>query len=155
MEINRDFKELLASLNSKAVEYLLVGAYALAFYGVPRNTGDMDVWINPDPKNAERVVEALDAFGFGSLGLTVKDFTAPDMVIQLGVVPSRVDILTSISGVAWAEAWPHRQAASYGSIPIFFLGQHEFIINKRSTGRPKDLGDIAVLAEFNRKNFKS
>jgi hypothetical protein len=150
MEINRDFKELLESLNSRSVEYLLVGAYALAFHGVPRNTGDMDIWVNPDPTNAERVVAALDDFGFGTLGLTEQDFTAPDMVVQLGVVPSRVDILTSISGVSWPEAWLHRQEARYGSVPVYFLGRDEFIDNKRSTGRPKDLGDISLLEESDR-----
>ncbi|MFH2113448.1 MAG: hypothetical protein ABIJ86_02930 [Spirochaetota bacterium] len=149
MEINRDFKELLESLNSRSVEYLLVGAYALAFHGIPRNTGDMDIWVNPDPENAERVVAALDDFGFGDLGLTVRDFTTPDMVVQLGVVPSRVDMLTSISGVAWPLAWQHRQEARYGSVPIFFLGRDDFIDNKRSTGRPKDMGDIALLTESN------
>jgi len=150
MEINRDFKELLEFLNASSVEYLLVGAYALAFHGVPRTTGDMDIWVNPDIGNAERVVAALDKFGFGALGLTVQDFSTPDMVVQLGVVPSRVDILTSISGVAWPDAWLHRQKASSGSIPVFFLGRDEFIHNKRSTGRPKDLGDIALLTGSSR-----
>ena len=146
MEINRDFKELLEFLNASSVEYLLVGAYALAFHGVPRTTGDMDIWVNPDIGNAERVMAALDEFGFGALGLTVQDFSTPDMVVQLGVVPSRVDILTSISGVAWPDAWPNKREAYYGPVPIFFLGRDDFITNKRSTGRPKDLGDIAALA---------
>jgi len=91
METNRDFKELLESFNKKNVEFILVGAYALAFHGLPRNTGDMDIWINPSVKNASLIIAALNDFGFGSLGLTEQDFTAANTVIQLGVVPSRID----------------------------------------------------------------
>jgi len=127
MEIKRDFKELLEYLNSRNVEYLLVGAYAMAFHGVPRNTGDMHIWVGPGHKNAERLLMALDDFGFGSLGLNVQDFIEPDRVIQLGIVPSRVDLLTSISGVAWPDAWVNKQSARYASVPVYILSRESFL----------------------------
>ncbi len=147
METNRDFKELLELFNEKKVEYILVGAYALAFHGLPRNTGDMDIWINPSPQNAPLIIKALEDFGFGSLGLTELDFTAADTVIQLGVVPSRIDILTEISGVAWTDAWANKNTGLYGDIPIFFLGKGEFIRNKQCTGRLRDLADIEAITK--------
>src|SRR3970282_1292044 len=100
MRIQQDFKELLTLLNSHRVEYILVGAYALAHHGAPRFTGNLDLFIKPDTRNAQRRLAALQDFGFGSVGLEVKDFTEPDQVIQLGVPPVRVDLITSISGVS-------------------------------------------------------
>jgi hypothetical protein len=104
MDLPKDFSELLESFNATGVEYLLVGGYALAHHGAPRYTGDLDLFVHATPENARRILEALEAFGFGSLGLTVEDFSAPDRVVQLGRPPVRVDILTSINGVTWDEA---------------------------------------------------
>ena len=147
MEIFRDFKELLASFNENAVEYLIVGGYALAHHGAPRFTGDLDLYVNPSPDNAKRVLAALDAFGFGSVALTEDDFRQPGRVVQLGVPPVRVDLITSIDGVTWDEAWRGRTVAALGDVSVSFLGRREFIANKRACGRARDLADIEALGE--------
>jgi len=108
MEIPQDFRGLLALFNEHKVEYMIVGAYALAFHGAPRYTGYIDVLVEPETSNAQRIMAALDEFGFGSVGLEVEDFDVPDKVIQLGVPPVRVDIVTSITGVSWEEAFADR-----------------------------------------------
>ena len=100
MEPQPDFKELLALFNAHEVEYIVVGAYALAFHGAPRFTGDIDVFVRPTPQNAQRIIAALDAFGFGDIGLSPSDFQRPDHVVQLGVPPVRVDLITSLTGVS-------------------------------------------------------
>jgi len=147
MDLQPDFKELLELFNAHGVEYLVVGAYALAFHGSPRNTGDIDLLVRVHPENAKRIVSALTAFGFASLGLKEGDFLLPDQVIQLGVPPVRVDILTSLSGVSWEEAFSGRIRGNYGDAPIFFIGKNEYIKNKRATGRKKDAADIEALGE--------
>jgi hypothetical protein len=145
MEIQSDFKELLQLFNSHKVEYLITGAYALAAHGAPRYTGDIELYVKPDPANAENIVNALDEFGFGSLGLHAGDFSKPGQIIQLGVVPGRVDIITSISGVTWEAAVTGKLPGSYGGVPVNFIGREQFIMNKRATGRLKDLADIEAL----------
>ena len=147
MDAQPDFKELLELFNSHGVEYLVVGAYALAFHGAPRNTGDIDLLVQIHPENAVKIVSALQAFGFGALGLKVEDFLQPDQVVQLGVPPVRVDILTSISGVTWEEAHAGRTPGRYGDVPVNFIGKNEYIKNKRATGRKKDAADIEALGE--------
>ena len=145
MEAQQDFRDLLALLNAHKVEYIIVGAYALAYHGAPRFTGDMDLFVRPDLKNAQRVIDVLNEFGFGSLGLTVKDFAAPDQVVQLGVAPVRVDLVTSLTGVSWEEAAAGQMSGSYGDVPVYYLGKKEFILNKRALGRKKDLADLEAL----------
>lgn len=147
MEIQQDFKELLESFNAHEVEYVIVGAYALAFHGVPRFTGDIDILVRPSPENIKRVLSALDDFGFGSLGLKPGDFRKPDSVIQLGVSPVRVDLLTTITGVTWREACRGGQKGFYGDVPVLFLGREQYIANKRALGRKKDLADLEALGE--------
>lgn len=143
--MNRDFAEMLSALSDAGAEFLVVGAHAVAAHAVPRATGDLDLWINPTPENAVRVMSALRAFGAPLFGLTERDLTTPDTVLQIGVVPSRVDILTSISAVQFDEAWRNRLALEIEGIPVMVLGRAEFIANKRASGRPKDLADIAGL----------
>jgi len=145
MEVQRDFSEFLASLNAARVEYLIVGAYALAFHGAPRNTLDLDVYLNPTRVNARRFLIALDRFGFGSLGIRPEDLVVPNRILQLGRTPVRIDIMTSISGVSWRTAWHHRVAGRYGEIEVSFLGLAQFLANKRASGRAKDLGDLESL----------
>jgi len=145
MEIQRDFRELLALFNEHKVDYIIVGAYALAFYGAPRYTGDIDILVKPDTVNARRVITALEEFGFGSVGLTATDFTSPDKVIQLGMPPVRVDILTSITGVTWEEVFLGRVEGKYGGIPVAYIGREQFISNKKALGRKKDLADLEAL----------
>lgn len=168
MEIQSDFKELLELFNSHQVEYLITGAYALAFHGAPRYTGDIDLYINPNPRNAERIISALQGSGvrprffpssstklknlkkswsdpMRALGLKPDDFTKSGQIIQLGKPPARIDIITSISGVSWQEAEAGKVPGSCGGVPVNFIGREEFIVNKRATGRKKDLADIESL----------
>jgi len=145
MEIQSDFKELLELFNAEGVEYLIVGAYALVFHGAPRSTGDMDLWVRPDPQNARRVLAALHRFGFGSLNLKADDFTDVNGVIQLGFPPVRIDIIMSITEVSWEEAFADRQVGEYGGVPTFFIGREALIRNKQAIGRLKDLADVEAL----------
>jgi hypothetical protein len=148
MEPYKDFKELLELFNAKGVEYVVVGGYALAFHGAPRYTGDLDLYVHPTPENGDRIVAALADFGFASLGLKRDDFVEPDRVVQLGVPPVRVDMVTSVDGVSWEEAWAGRIPGQYGGVPVPYLGRHEFVRNKRAAGRQKDLADLEALGEL-------
>jgi hypothetical protein len=145
MEIPNDFRELLELFNAHKVEYLVVGGYALAFHGAPRVTGDIDLFVRPTSGNAERILSVLDAFGFGSLNLVVGDFAKPGNVIQLGVPPVRIDLLTSVTGVSWEKADAGKVPGSYGDTSVFFIGREDFIANKRATGRTRDAADIEAL----------
>jgi hypothetical protein len=147
MEVQPDFRDLLALFNKHQVNCIIVGAYALAFHGVPRYTGDLDIFVEPDPINAEHILIALNEFGFGSVGLTKKDFESPGKVIQLGVPPVRVDIITSLTGVPWKDAFSNRVEGKYGGIPVYFLGREQFVLNKKALGRRKDLADLEALGE--------
>jgi len=145
MEVISDFKELLGLLNEKEVEYLIVGGYATAFHGAPRFTGDLGIFVKPEVRNAESLLEVLNEFGFGSLDIDVDDFVRPDSVIQIGVPPIRVDLMTSISGVLWPEAEAGAVEGDYGGIPVNFIGRDALIKNKRAVGRKQDLADIEAL----------
>lgn len=147
MEVQQDFRDLLALFNAHEVDYIIVGAYALAYHGAPRYTGDMDILVRPDSENAFRILSALDEFGFGSLGLRAEDFAAPDKVIQIGVAPVRVDIVTSLTGVSWEEAAKGRVAGTYGNLEVYYIGKKQFILNKRALGRKKDLADLEAIGE--------
>jgi hypothetical protein len=147
MEVQQDFKDLLALFNEHKIEYMILGAYALAFHGAPRYTGDIDILVKPDPINAQRIMAALNKFGFGLVGLKAQDFETPDKVIQLGVPPVRVDLVTSITGVSWEEAFSGRVEGKYGDIPAYYIGRQEFISNKQALGRKKDLADLEALGE--------
>ncbi|MBZ5592663.1 MAG: hypothetical protein LAP39_10540 [Acidobacteriia bacterium] len=145
MPLQKDLREFIESLNSHHVEYLIVGAFALAFHGVPRSTGDIDILVRRSAENASRIESVLVDFSFASLGLTAADFIDADQVIQLGQVPNRIDLLTSITGVGFDEAWAGRVAASLHDIPVHFLGRECLIRNKRATGRTQDLADLEAL----------
>jgi hypothetical protein len=136
---------MLAALCAAGAEFLLVGAHALAAHGVPRATGDMDVWVKPTPENAKRVWSALVAFGAPLADLALEDLHTPDVVFQIGLPPARIDLLTSISGVEFSTAWRNRMQIDVENLNIGCLGREDFIRNKRATGRPKDLADIALL----------
>lgn len=147
MEVQQDFKKLLALFNARKVDYMIVGGYALAYHGAPRYTGDLDILIKSDTTNAQKILDALSEFGFSSLGLTVDDFSQPDKVVQLGVPPVRVDILTSITGVSWDHAQANKKLGHYGEVPTFYIGKKDFIMNKKATHRHQDLADIESLGE--------
>lgn len=145
MEIRTDFKELLELFNRHKVEYLIVGGYALAFHGAPRVTGDIDLFVRPTQVNAERILRALDDFGFGSLSLSKDDFATPGLIVQLGVPPVRIDIITSVSGVAWEDADARKVSGSYADVVVYFISRADFIANKKAIGRAKDAADIEAL----------
>jgi hypothetical protein len=147
MEVQTDFKELLKLFNEHKVEYIIVGAYALAYHGVPRFTGDIDIFVCPSTANAQKILSALADFDFGSLNLTVHDFQHPDSVVQLGVPPVRIDIITSITGVSWDDADNGKKEGLYGDLKVYFLGREQLIANKRAIGRKKDLADLESLGE--------
>jgi hypothetical protein len=139
-----DFRDLIAALNTRAVEFVIIGAFALAFHGRPRATGDLDVWIRPTPENAKRLLYALKDFGFGSVGLSEADVLS-GKVIQLGYPPVRIDLLTDLDGVSAAQVWSGRVAGHYGDQPAHYMSKPCLIMNKKATGRPQDLADLAAL----------
>jgi len=135
----------LRALRDADACFLVVGAYAVAFHGEPRATGDLDIWIEATPENAQRVYTALRTFGAPLQELTEADLATPDVVFQIGVPPRRVDILTSITGVSFAETWPGRASATYGDVGFSIIGRDALIRNKLALGRPKDLLDVDLL----------
>jgi hypothetical protein len=143
--VNEDFRDLLRALSDADARFLVVGAYAVSYHAEPRATGDLDIWIDAAPDNAERVHRALAAFGAPLAELTVADLTRAETVFQMGVVPRRIDILTSITGVTFAEAWPQRIAAHYGGARFPIIGLHALLKNKQALGRPRDLLDLDLL----------
>ncbi len=147
--MNPDFIDFLSALLAEEARFLVVGAHALAVHGVPRATGDIDVWIERSPGNAERVIRALTAFGAptDALGVKSEDFEAPDVVIQIGLPPRRIDILTGVSGLTFEEAWSGRVMHPVNGLTVPFLGREALVRNKRSSGRFKDLGDLESLGE--------
>jgi len=145
--MNRDFAEMLSALSAAGVEFLIVGAHALAAHGVPRATGDLDIWVRPTPDNATRTLRALAAFGAPLGDLSVDDLTRPDTVFQMGLPPVRIDVLTELSGLTFGEAWSTRTRAAFGPVMADVIGRDAFIKNKRATGRARDLGDIEALGE--------
>ena len=147
MEIQPDFRDLLELFNAHKVSYIIVGGYALAYHGAPRYTGDIDIFVKSEKNNAQKIMKALDEFGFGDVGLSTSDFEKSDQVIQLGIAPVRIDIITSISGVDWEEAQRGCVKGKYGDTLVNYLGKVEFIKNKRSVGRKKDLADLEALGE--------
>jgi len=140
-----DFKELLSEFNAHQVEYLVVGAHALAAHGHVRATKDMDVWVKPTRDYAERVIAALEAFGAPLHGVSIEDLSEPDLVLQLGVQPVRIDIITSISGVEFDDAYPERLETHFAGEPVGVLSRKYLIQNKSSTGRPQDIADVYQL----------
>jgi Nucleotidyl transferase of unknown function (DUF2204) len=145
MPLPEDWRVFIESLNSHEVEYVVVGAVALAHHGHPRSTGDLDVLVGNSPENAQRLEEALERFGLASLGLKAADFTGSYRVIQLGVPPNRIDVLTSITGVSFEEAWAGRAKVMVGETPVNFIGREALILNKRRTGRAQDKADLEAL----------
>jgi hypothetical protein len=144
--MNPDFVDLLRAFVDADVRFLVVGAYALALHGRPRATGDLDVWIDATSENAARVMRGLATFGAPLAEVTEEDFARPGITYQIGLPPGRIDLLTELTGLTFAEAWPDRVRRPFGEIEVDFIGRAAFIRNKRATGRPKDLGDIEGMA---------
>jgi hypothetical protein len=145
--VKKDFKEFIELLIARRVKFIIVGAYALAYHGIPRFTGDIDILVKPDPLNAGRIIKALDDFGFGKTGMVKSDFEILDNVIQLGYSPVRIDLITSITGVTWDEAFQGKVKGKFGNINVYFIGKNELIKNKQLLGRKQDLADLEALGE--------
>ena len=145
MNLAPDFDEFLASLTAHGVEFLIVGAYALAFHGAPRFTGDLDVFVRPTIENGSRLLAAVRAFGFTAESLTPADVADGRRMLQMGIEPIQIHVMSAISGVTWDDAWKNRATGTLGSHQTAFLGRETFLRNKRAAGRPKDLADIDAL----------
>jgi hypothetical protein len=147
--VNPDFVDFLAALLTAEARFLVVGAHALAVHGVPRATGDIDVWIDRAPTNAARVWRALEEFGApaAALGIRPADLETPDMVVQVGLPPRRIDVLTGVTGLEFDQAWEGRVLHPVAGMEVPFLGRDALVRNKRASGRYKDLGDLEALGE--------
>jgi hypothetical protein len=148
---NSNFKDLLSALNRCEAKYLVVGGYAVMFYTEPRYTKDLDIWIERTSDNAARTYRALAEFGAPLAGIEAQEFSKPDIVYQLGVPPSRIDILTSVTGVEFSNAWPRRKTASFDDVLASFIDIEDLLTNKRATGRDTDLIDCRLLIEAQRR----
>jgi len=143
--LNQDFKEFIASLNANGARYLVVGGYAVAFHGHPRYTKDLDVWLDMTPANAEKIVKAIEAFGFASLGLKEKDFLLPNQVVQLGYPPRRIDLLCALDGVDFAACYESRVEVELDGVKVNFIDLTNLRKNKQATNRYQDLADLDNL----------
>lgn len=145
--LNRDFLDMLRALTREEVEFLIVGAHAMAVHGVPRATGDIDIWVRPSRANAKRVLSALLEFGapVAVHGISLEDLEKPDMVYQLGLPPRRIDLMTGISGVDFDEAAVSRVMVELEGVRIPVIGRKDLVLNKRASGRTKDLVDLEIL----------
>jgi hypothetical protein len=147
MRLSNDLREFVESLNSRAVDYVIVGAHSLAFHGRPRYTGDLDILVRATRENAAKLVDLLTQFGFANTDFKESDFTESEQLIQLGRPPNRIDLLTSISGVTTDDAFATKMPAELDGIPVFILSKDALIRNKRAAGRPQDLADLDTLEE--------
>jgi len=150
MPLNRDLREFIECLNSNKAEYLIVGAFAVSWHGFPRYSGDIDFLVHPTPENAVLVLRALADFGLGSLDISVNDLSTPGKVIQLGYEPNRIDLMTSVTGVTFDEAWTERASGELDGVPVNFIGRAALLRNKEATGRAKDLIDAIELRKQDR-----
>lgn len=145
MNLQKDLREFVELLNALDVRYLIVGAFAVAHHGHPRYTADIDLFVQKSSENAERILHAIEQFGFGDIGLSREDFESKDHVVQLGVAPNRIDILTILSGVTFEEAWGSREWGQIGDLRVPFISRAMLKRNKLATGRVQDLADLEHL----------
>jgi predicted nucleotidyltransferase len=143
--LTKDFKEFLQSLNENGVKFLVIGGHAVAYHGYPRTTSDLDVWIAVESENAARVVSALRQFGFDIPDLRTELFLQRDRVVRMGIAPNRIEIQTGIDGVSFADCYERRIAAELDGIPVFFISLADLKMNKKASGRNKDLADLDNL----------
>ena len=146
MDLTTDFREFVELLNKHEVRYLVVGGYAVAVYGHPRYTKALDIWVEATEDNSDRMLAVLDEFGFGSLNLSREDFVQPGWVIQLGNPPNRIDLLTSVSGLQFADSFLSRTIILTHELPISFVSLPDLLRNKQASGRAQDLADIQELS---------
>jgi hypothetical protein len=150
MPLNRDLREFIECLNANSVEYLVVGALAVSWHGFPRYSGDVDFLIRPTEENARRALKAIAQFGMGSLDIRVEDLAVPGKVVQMGYEPNRIDVMSSITGVTFDEAWEGRSPGELDGIPVRFIGRDALLRNKDATGRSKDKIDALELRKQNK-----
>jgi hypothetical protein len=148
--VNPDFKDLLSEFNAREVEFLLVGAHALAVHGLVRATKDLDVWVRPDRANAKRVLTALESFGAPLMDLSEDDLVKPGTIFQIGVPPLRIDVITAIDGVEFSEAWEERERVPLSGLVVPVLSKRHLIANKKASGRLQDLADVERLEGMSR-----
>jgi Nucleotidyltransferase of unknown function (DUF6036) len=154
MGVNPDFRDLFRELNAAEARYLVVGAHAVTFYSTPRYTKDLDVWVGVDARNAKRVYSALASFGAPLHQLTEEDLSTPETVFQIGVEPNRIDILTTVGGVEFDDAWRRRAESTYGEVQIWIVDRDDLIVCKRAAGRPQDLLDLVSLESARRRDHE-
>ena len=152
VKLQKDLKEFIELLNSHDVEFLVVGGHAVGFHGHPRFTADIDFWIRPSESNASRFIRVLEGFGFPDAESIRPALSREQNMLQLGVPPNRIDVLTSVSGLEFEATWQTRVPGEIDGISIFFPDLDSLLRNKRSSGRPKDLADIDALEEVSRKS---
>jgi hypothetical protein len=145
MSTNPDFRDLFSALCDEGADFLVVGAHAVMYYTEPRYTKDLDVWVRPERGNAERVHVALRKFGAPMADLGIEDLGVPGTIFQIGVAPNRIDVLTSIEGLSFDDAWPKRVESTYGGVSIALLSLDDLLTNKRAVARPQDLLDVQKL----------
>jgi len=145
IELSRDWTEFLSALISHRVRFVIVGGHAVAGHGEPRLTEDLDVFVERSPTNARRIRDVLVSFGFGNVAPTPTELARPHKVFMLGRKPWRIDILTSIDGVSFEQAWKTRVKAEFAVAPLYVIGRAMLVKNKRAAGRDKDLADVAML----------
>lgn len=145
MRVEKDYEKFLGLLNKYQVKYCIIGAYAVAFWGYPRYTKDIDILVEPTKENAKRVISAIREFGIKSQDLTEEDFIRKNRVIQLGYEPVRIDILTSVEGVSFSTVWKNKVEDFYGKEKVYFIGLKELIKIKKKIARPQDLADLEEL----------
>ncbi len=145
MNIHKDYAELLELFEKHKVKYCIVGAYALAFYAIPRYTKDLDLFVDPNTKNGEKIILALNEFGFKLTNLKPEDFAKPGMILQFGVEPIRIDIINQIDGCSFQEVWNNKKRGLYGNKKYNFIGLKDLAKNKKKSGRKIDLEDLEIL----------
>ncbi|MFM8867019.1 MAG: DUF6036 family nucleotidyltransferase [Ilumatobacteraceae bacterium] len=145
MQLDKDFNEFVGLFITHDVRFLIVGGYALAAHGLPRATGDLDTWVWVGGQNPDRIVAALKDFGFGEVGISEDDFKQSDSIVQLGLPPYRIDILTSVDGLDFEQSWTNRVIVQIDNLDVPFISREDLIKNKRMVGRPQDLADVDRL----------
>ncbi|MBN1221750.1 MAG: nucleotidyltransferase [Candidatus Aminicenantes bacterium] len=152
MKVEKDYEEFLRLLNKHNVKYCIIGAFAVAFYARPRYTKDIDILIEPSRKNAQRILNALEEFGFGELEITQGDLTCEGSILQLGYEPIRIDLLTKLEGMQFRQIWHNKVIGDYGSQKVYFIGLEDLIRNKKKSSRLSDRVDISILEKARKKS---
>ena len=152
MTVSQDYKEFVASLNAHHVKYLIVGAHAVGFHAIPRYTKDIDFWIEASKENSKRFLKVLRDFFSQDFNITINDLCDPKTILQFGVEPVRIDIITSMAGVTFKKAWENRISSNYGSEPSNYIYLDDLIKAKKAAGREQDLKDLKILVKVKLKN---